>query len=158
MKKNIVITIILMLVVGFVAGYVLKGSMKSAEQGAAVSLSSNAGNVAINQTFDSATNALAKVGATNVYRFDPSKITASVDLKTITKDTKRFTMRFPRTTIDGTTISPMLEPINCGMAPGFNSTVNCCNTESNNMTITNPRTGFTMTVTGGCVNGEWDRI
>jgi hypothetical protein len=158
MKKNIIITIILMLVVGFIAGYVLKGTIENADQGAAVSLSTKTDVAAISKVFTSATSSFFKVGANSMYRFDPSKITASIDLNKVTGDTKPFTMRLPETTVDGTTISPVFDLINCGAAPGFNSTINCCNTNSNNMTIINPRTGFSMNVTGGCINGEWDVI
>ncbi|HRH31181.1 MAG TPA: hypothetical protein PK950_00760 [Candidatus Paceibacterota bacterium] len=157
MKKNIVITIILVLVVGFVAGYALKGKMKSANQGAAVSLSVNKDASALEKAFEAASNALVKVNAGNIYSFDPSKIVSDVDIKKVTEDTKRFAMHFPDATVDGTTISPMLEPVNCGTLPG-GTTVYCCDTNSNTLTITNPHTGFTMTSSNGCVNGEWDRF
>lgn len=157
MKKNIILIVVLVLIVGVVAGYTLKGSMENANQGASVSLTTKTDTATVSKAFDSVNSTLQRIGAANVYRFDPSKITSSVDLNKVDEETEPFTMRFPKTTIDDTIISPMLEPINCGTLPG-GSTTHCCDTNSNTLTITNPRTGVVMTMPNGCTNGEWDRF
>lgn len=159
MKKNIILTVIVTLIVGFAIGYFTKDKFMSDNQGAAVTLSGNDAIASALGVSDSVSTIFAKnknVFAT--YRIDPATIKSSVVLSKITKDTKPFTMNFPKVVSSegGTTITPPSQAINCGLLPGSSSAIGCCSTTSNDLTITNPATGFTATFPGVCKAGEWD--